>query len=412
LTKSIRPASNIAKHSKESDDKVDMMMIKEEEDDDKEESRKEGIMAIDEAIDEDDDDEWTKVLEAADAADEDQCKRTEEEKRREQPGASSQLKQTEDAAARKESSGKQTEDAAARKRSPGKNDSGDEVAPVPQAGSDFEVRKHKIGRRPILPTKAEIEEHYPLHLHYRSWCKHCVAGKARANQHQSKDKDIEKLGTTWNADYCFMGGKYNESEDGMQPSLVMYDDSKDSFWAVGVDRKGASDAMVKFCVGAMDQSGYVGEQLTFKTDQEPSIIALKTTVAASRIGQTVPIESPVRASKSNGMMENAIKIWQGQLRTIKHHLESKLGKCVEPGGVLFSWLIRVCAYILNKFRVGADGRTAYERITAHKCKVAQIGFCEVVDFKLETDRNKRLKADSDSARGFFWDTHGEVLSIL
>ena len=35
----------------------------------------------------------------------------------------------------------------------------------------------------------------------------------------------------------------------MQASLVMFDDSKESFGAVGVDRKGASDAMVKFSVG-------------------------------------------------------------------------------------------------------------------------------------------------------------------
>ena len=54
-----------------------------------------------------------------------------------------------------------------------------------------------------------------------------------------------------------------------------------------------------------------------------------------------------------------------------------------------------CADILNKFRVGKDGRTAYERIISHKCKVAQVGFGETVDFKLETDKNNRHKADSE-----------------
>ena len=34
--------------------------------------------------------------------------------------------------------------------------------------AEGEVRKPRIGRRPLLPTKAEIEEHYPLHLNYRS----------------------------------------------------------------------------------------------------------------------------------------------------------------------------------------------------------------------------------------------------
>ena len=193
----------------------------------------------------------------------------------------------------------------------------EELPPVPEAG-EFEVRKHKVGRRPILPTKAEIEEHYPLHLNYRSWCSHCVAGKARWSQHKKSEDDKERLGVTWNMDYAFMGGEYNEDEEGMQPTLVLYDDDKDSFWAVGIDRKGVTEAMVKYCVGTLEQSGYNGEKLTIKYDQEPSMIVLKSATATARVGETVPIESPVRASKSNGMMENAIKIWQGQLRTIKH----------------------------------------------------------------------------------------------
>ena len=266
---------------------------------------------------------------------------------------------------------------------------------------DFEVRKHRTANKPILPTKSEIEEHFPLHLQYRSWCPHCVAGKARSNPHARRDDSSESMGVTWHADYAFMGGEYNEEEDGMQASLIMYDDNKDSVWAVGVDSKGASDAMIKYGVGNIEQSGYSGEKITFKTDQEPSLIALKAAISASRMGETVPIESPVRASKSNGRMENSVKIWQGQIRTIKHFVESKIGGRIEPGGALFSWLIPFCADIVNKFRVGNDGRTAYERITAHKCKVAQVGFGEVVDFKVETDKNNRLKADSEFSVGVF-----------
>ena len=64
-------------------------------------------------------------------------------------------------------------------------------------------------------------------------------------------------------------------------------------------------------------------------------------------------------------------------------------------------MIPFCADVLNKFRVGSDGRTAYERIIAHKCEVAQVGFCEVVDFKLETDKNHRHKADTEFSEGVF-----------
>ena len=108
-----------------------------------------------------------------------------------------------------------------------------------------------------------------------------------------------------------MSREHNEGEHDMQPALILYDDDKDSFWAVGIDAKGATEAMVQYGVGTIEQSGYIGEKLTFKSDQEPSIVALKNATAAARVGETVPIESTARASKSNGTMENAVKIWQG-----------------------------------------------------------------------------------------------------
>ena len=32
---------------------------------------------------------------------------------------------------------------------------------------------------PYLPSAAEIEEHRKTHIPYRSWCKHCIDGRAR-----------------------------------------------------------------------------------------------------------------------------------------------------------------------------------------------------------------------------------------
>ena len=86
----------------------------------------------------------------------------------------------------------------------------------------------------------------------------------------------------------------------------------------------------------IDHSGSVGQKITFKTDQEPSIRVLKKAVAAARVGETVPIESPVRASKSNGRMEVAVRVWQGQLRTIKHYVERKMGSRIAVDSALLS----------------------------------------------------------------------------
>ena len=80
-----------------------------------------------------------------------------------------------------------------------------------------------------------------------------------------------------------MSGEHTEGEHGMQPALIVYDDDKDRFWAVGIDAKGATEAMVQYGAGTIEQSGCIGEKLTFKSDQEPSIVALKSAIAAARV---------------------------------------------------------------------------------------------------------------------------------
>ena len=48
-----------------------------------------------------------------------------------------------------------------------------------------------------------------------------------------------------------------------KPVYLCTTTTKDVFWAVGVDAKGATDAMVKYGAGNSEQSGYFGEMLRF-----------------------------------------------------------------------------------------------------------------------------------------------------
>ena len=68
----------------------------------------------------------------------------------------------------------------------------------------------------------------------------------------------------------------------------------------------------------MEDSGYSGCEITAKPDQEPAIIGLRKATGATRTGVTVPINSPVRCSKSNERIENAVKGFKGQPRVLKH----------------------------------------------------------------------------------------------
>ena len=73
-----------------------------------------------------------------------------------------------------------------------------------QGDSGEELKRPLVEmRRPYTPTQKEIDEHTPLHIPYRSWCPHCVAGKGGSGHHRT-DSAKEKLGTTISLDYCFM----------------------------------------------------------------------------------------------------------------------------------------------------------------------------------------------------------------
>ena len=122
-----------------------------------------------------------------------------------------------------------------------------ESAAAAPAVEPEETRKPQIARRPNAPTKAEIEEHLPLHLEYRSWCPHCVAGKGISNQHrQNLDGHSGELGSTVSLDYCFMTA--NEEEEDMRAILVGYDHERCGFGALPVERKGAQEEVVKWIV--------------------------------------------------------------------------------------------------------------------------------------------------------------------
>ena len=135
----------------------------------------------------------------------------------------------------------------------------DQELPVAAEGPDVpggvvgeETRKPKVCRRPILPTKAEVEQRDPLQLHYRDWCSDCRAGKGRLAPHLVEPPDREKLVVTFSADDAFMGSE--EAEEDMQPSLIMHDDQKGAFWAAGVRAKGVNEAVVKYVKEILDQS--------------------------------------------------------------------------------------------------------------------------------------------------------------
>ena len=203
----------------------------------------------------------------------------------------------------------------------GVNSLGREGALEAEEGQEF--RAPVIAPRPIAPTKAQLEEHLPLHLHYRSWCPQCVFGKGHSTHHRRGEGGLRDEPTI-HLDYCFFSSKTadlddEEETDGSVKVLVMYDDHLDALWALRVAKKGALPEVVKWCCEKLEDCGYNGVRVAVKTDQENAIVDLRRAISAHRIGETAPLSSPVRCSKANGKMENAVKRFQGRLRVLQKY---------------------------------------------------------------------------------------------
>ena len=206
-----------------------------------------------------------------------------------------------------------------------------------ESKKDDEARKPRVPKRPTAPTKKEIEEHEVTHLPPRDWCQHCVAGHGISSQHRSiHESEEDKIGVTIGLDYCFM--RETEKEEGISPILVMYDESKKCLWVLPVENKGNVDIVVQWAVEKLDEAGYRGVPVTLRSDQEEAMISLKKAIAVMRHAETPLIESPVRESKSNGSVENAIRQWRAHFITLKSHLESRIRMKVEAHHPLRQWL--------------------------------------------------------------------------
>ena len=109
------------------------------------------------------------------------------------------------------------------------------------------------------------------------------------------------------------------------------------------------------------------------SDQEPAIISVVTEVgrvrAAAGGGRFIVEAGPVGSSASNGIKERAIRSVQQQVRVTRSAVEERTGAKLTLRHPIMTWMVECATYLLNRYEVGHDGKTAYERC---KGKVAKV----------------------------------------
>ena len=111
----------------------------------------------------------------------------------------------------------------------------------------------------------------------------------------------------------------------------------------------------------------------------------------------IPEQPPAYDSKTSGKFENVGQRIERQFRTLRDALETRLHERIEPGHPAIEWLVIHTSDTLNRYRVGTDGKTAYQRRKGKAFKRVVPEFCEKV-FYLRLGSLKEPKRDKGDTR--------------
>ena len=231
-------------------------------------------------------------------------------------------------------------------------------------------------RAPTDPTPEEVEEHESTgHVQYRTWCRHCVAGRGAGQQHRTRDEEARSQDgiPMISCDYTFM--TVNGEDDGRaKPILVMKDSRTTSVAATFVDAKGSTPYAVKYFSNFLKTLGY--KRVLLQSDGEPSIVALKVQAATAAGVEGVPRESPVGDHQGNGQIEQVCKEIKMHIRVGRSALEEKLGQPLGDTDPMLAWMPRHVGDLLNRYRKGRDGKTPEQRRSGKRWGKPAIAFGE------------------------------------
>ena len=254
---------------------------------------------------------------------------------------------------------------------------------------------------PKLPSEKEVEEHYVRgHFPYRNWCHICVKAKGKDMGHQ-KEGGKERKVPEYHFDYCFPG-----DELGFKWTILVGKERISKTWmATAVPNKGASGRFgTDKCLEFSEENGDGDNNVIVKKDQEPSMEYLFKDIRDQRPeGRTIPEESPVKSSGSNGIVERGVQEIEGGIRALLLGLQERLGRKIDARERIVSFIPEYVAYLLNRLSQGEDGKVPYERIRGKKPTILGLEFGEKLLYKVK--RGSKLEKINER-----WE-HGIFLGV-
>ena len=289
-------------------------------------------------------------------------------------------------------------------------------------------------------TAAKRAVHDLTHLPYDPSCEICVSCR-RPNSHHRTVSKSERTLPLMVGDYAFP--KHSDDVEPLTVLVVRVYPYK-LFMACVVPSKGRDPLVVDRLVRFIKECGLT--QFTFRSDREPAIMAMMDEACSlsGRNGKKdtaisdsnaiahaqliegdqiiddpdVPDDPHVEdgpevssthtaapelthpgESQTNGLAERSVGIFEDHFRTIKAALEIKLKQRLPSAHPVTAWIVEHAAWLLNKFHLGADARTAYGRLHGREGRERICEFGEVVMWYVP--KKMRAKLDQRWRYGVF-----------
>ena len=190
-------------------------------------------------------------------------------------------------------------------------------------------------------------------------------------------RDVPEIGI----DYAFV------KDSGEKESLtiiVMKGRESKAIFANVVELKGRGmEGTIGRVIENLRRLGY--KRLVFKYDQEPAILDLVNGIIEAREEETIPNNSTVGESPSNGVVERAVRSVKDQIRNFKLALQARIRRRVPQKHAAMTWLVEHAGDCITKHQVSSDGKTAYQRLMGTPCSEEALEFGETVNYRLHVD---------------------------
>ena len=117
---------------------------------------------------------------------------------------------------------------------------------------------------------------------------------------------------------------------------------------------------ISFLVRFIKDFGF--RRIMLKCENEPSTKALQDAVIHACVGVGVILQGPLEGDHmANGRVEMAVREVKRQCRTPRISAEHNTGARIADVSPLLGWLPRFAAQVMNKMRIGKDGKTSEMR---------------------------------------------------